>query len=119
MYVAKLDPQGNLVWSTFIGGPNYDRAYAVEVDAQGFVYVAGRAGDQFPVTAGVFQPNFNGSPDILPYGPQDGFLCKLRPNGSAIIWCSYFGTDDNKMIRDIDLDAQGNIYLAVRSLAQR
>ena len=115
VYVAKLDPQGNLVWSTFIGGPNYDRAYAVELDAQGFVYVAGRAGDLFPVTAGAFQTTFQGSPDVLPYGPQDGFLCKLRPNGSAIVWCSYFGTDDNKMIRDIDLDAQGNIYLASSS----
>jgi hypothetical protein len=115
VYVAKLNPQGQLLWSTFIGGPNYDRAYAIEVDPQGFVYVAGRAGDQFPVTAGAFQTNFNGSPDVPPYGPQDGFICKLKPNGSALLWCSYFGTDDLHIIRDIVLDPSGDIYLASSS----
>jgi len=115
VYVAKLNSQGQLVWSTFIGGPNYDRAYAIEVDALGFVYVAGRAGDQFPVTAGAFQTNFNGSPDDPPYGPQDGFICKLKPNGSAVVWCSYFGTDDLHIIRDIALDPSGDIYLASSS----
>lgn len=115
VYVAKLSPQGNLIWSTFLGGPNYDRAYAIEVDAQGFVYVAGRAGDQFPVTAGALQTNFNGSPDVPPYGPQDGFICKLRPNGSAIVWCTYFGTSDIHIIRDMVLDAAGGIYIASSS----
>ncbi|MEP7327020.1 MAG: Ig-like domain-containing protein [Gemmatimonadota bacterium] len=114
-YVTKLNPQGQLIWSTFVGGPNYDRAYAIEVDAQGFVYIAGRAGDQFPVTAGAFQTAFNGSPDVPPYGPQDGFVCKIKPNGSNIVWCSYFGTDDERFIRDLDLDPQGNIYLASSS----
>lgn len=115
VYVAKLNPQGQLVWSTFIGGPNYDRAYGVEVDAQGYVYVAGRAGDQFPVTGGAFQTTFQGSPDVPPYGPQDGFVCKLKPDGSALVFCSYFGTDDKKIVRDLALDAQGNIYLGSSS----
>jgi hypothetical protein len=115
VYVAKLDPQGQLLWSTFLGGPNYDRAYAIEVDAQGFVYIAGRAGDQFPVTAGAFQTTFQGSPDIPPYGPQDGFVCKLRPDGASLVFCSYFGTDDNRMIRDLDLDASNNIVIASSS----
>ncbi|MGH7822390.1 MAG: SBBP repeat-containing protein, partial [Candidatus Binatia bacterium] len=56
VFVAKFDPTGRqLIWSTFIGGPNHDRAYAIEVDESGFVYVCGRAGRGFPVTAGAFQ----------------------------------------------------------------
>ena len=43
MEVAKLRA-ARLLWSTLLGGPNYDRAYAVEVDDRGYVYVAGRAG---------------------------------------------------------------------------
>ncbi|MEO8295319.1 MAG: SBBP repeat-containing protein [Gemmatimonadota bacterium] len=114
-YVAKLTPNGTLLWATFLGGPNYDRIYAIEVDALGFIYVAGRAGAGFPVTPGAFQTNFEGSPDDPPYGPQDGFVCKLAPDAAAIVFCSYFGTTDMRIVRDIAVDAQGGIYLGSSS----
>ena len=119
VFVMKLNPSGKLIWSTFIGGPNYDRAYAIEVDADGFVYVAGRAGSGFPTTAGVVQPVFGGdaSPDPT-YGPQDGFVTKLSPDGSQIIWSTYFGSDDHEIIRDMALDAARNVYLAVSGVAR-
>jgi len=112
VFVVKLSPTGQLIWSTLLGGPNYDRAYAVEVDAQGNVYVAGRAGAGFPVTAGAFQTAFQGGEEASFYGPQDGFVCKLNPSGSARIYCSYFGTTDPRIVRDLAIDAQGNAYLA-------
>jgi hypothetical protein len=112
VFVVKLDPQGQLVWSTFLGGRNYDRAYAIEVDSQGYVYVAGRAGAGFPVTAGAFQTQFMGGQEAAFYGPQDGFLAKLSPDGGKLLWASYFGTNDPQIIRDIALDAGGDIYLA-------
>jgi hypothetical protein len=46
-FVAKFDSTGKLIWSTYLGGPNYDRVYAIEVDDSGYVYVAGRAGEGF------------------------------------------------------------------------
>jgi hypothetical protein len=112
VFVTKLDPNGNIVWSTYLGGPNYDRAYAVELDSQGNIYVAGRAGQGFPVTAGAFQTQFLGSPNQSPYGPQDGFIAKLSPDGGQLLWASYFGTNDLNIIRDIDLDQEGNVFLA-------
>ena len=60
VFVAKLNPNGQLLWSTRIGGPDYDRAYGLEVDNQGYVYVAGRAGPGFPTTANAFQPTYQG-----------------------------------------------------------
>ncbi len=114
-FVAKLTPSGSMVWATYLGGPNYDRAYAIEVDASGFVYVAGRAGAGFPVTPGAFQTAFQGSPDDPPYGPQDGFVCKITPNGDAIVFCSYFGTSDPQIVRDVAVDAQGAMYLGSSS----
>jgi hypothetical protein len=112
VFVTKMDPEGNIIWSTFLGGPNYDRAYAIRVDSAGNVYVAGRAGDGFPVTAGVFQVAFQGGQEAAFYGPQDGFIAKLNPEGSALIWASYFGTSDVRIIRDIAVDYEGNIYAA-------
>ncbi|MEO8199310.1 MAG: Ig-like domain-containing protein [Gemmatimonadota bacterium] len=115
VFVAKLDPQGHLLWSTVIGGPGYDRAYGIELDPQGFVYIAGRAGSGFPVTPGAFQTTFQGSPDVLPYGPQDGFVCKLKPDGSALVFCSYFGTSDARIIRDLAVNSLGEIFVGSSS----
>ena len=110
-YVTRLTPDGQLVWSTYLGGPNYDRAYAVEVDDDGNVYVGGRAGDGFPTTVGVVQPTFGGdaSPNQL-YGAQDGFAAKLSPDGTQLLWSTYFGGDDVSFFRDIDIDDLGRVY---------
>ncbi len=114
VFVTKLSPSGNIVWSTLLGGPNYDRAYSIEVDQAGFVYVGGRAGAGFPTTSGVLQPNFAG--DVNPnsrYGRQDGFVAKISPDGSRLVWATYFGDDDRSFIRDFDIDSQGSVYLVL------
>jgi len=110
-FVTKVSPEGKVIWSTFIGGPNYDRAYAIEVDAKGYVYVAGRAGAGFPVTGSAFQKRFMGGQESPRYGPQDGFVLKLTPDGSSLVWASYFGTSDPEIIRDLDIDRDGNVYI--------
>jgi hypothetical protein len=118
-FVAKLDPAGNLLWSTFLGGPNHDRVYGLEVDAQGNVYVAGRAGDGFPTTPGTVQPAFNG--DVNPssaYGRQDGFVAKIAADGSRLIWSTYFGSDDREVVRDLAVDGSGNVILGVTKLSR-
>ncbi|OGN34500.1 MAG: hypothetical protein A3F98_01440 [Candidatus Yanofskybacteria bacterium RIFCSPLOWO2_12_FULL_41_8] len=109
--VAKFNSFGQLLWSTRIGGPSHDRAYAVEVDNQGYVYLAGRAAANFPVTNGSLQTSFQGGFSSA-YGNQDGFILKLQPNGSGIVWATYFGTSDIHIVRDIALDSGGNVYLA-------
>lgn len=111
VFVAKLAPDGTLLWSTYLGGPSYDRAYAVELDAGGFIYVAGRAGRGFPTTPGVLQESFagDGDPNKL-YGEQDGFIAKLSPDGTQLVWSTYFGAGSRGFVRDLAVDAQGNLY---------
>ena len=110
-FVGKMTPAGQVLWLTYLGNSGFERIYALEVDAQGFIYVAGRAGPNFPVTPGVFQQTFSGGPGGNTYGEQDGFVCKLRPDGAAIVFCSYFGDTDGLAIRDIAIDAAGDIYV--------
>ncbi len=108
-FICKFGPDGCLIWSTYLGSPGYDRAYGIEVDTQGYVYVAGRAGKGFPVTPGAFQPTFQGYNGGGYGGFQNGFVAKLSPDGSKLLWASYVGVA--QLCRDIALDAQGNIYL--------
>ena len=110
-FVSKFSPQGDLIWSTFLGGPNYDRAYGIEVDDQGYVYVGGRAGEDFPVTPGAFQTDFvKGGPINNLYGHQNGFVAKLTPDGSDLVWATYYGNDGFGFFRDIDIDDEGYVY---------
>ena len=107
VFVVKFAPDGRLLWSTLIGGPGYDRAYGVEVDENGFLYIAGRAGPGFPVK-NAFQPDFNGV-DNGSYGMQNAFVLKLMPDGSDLVWASYVGV--STLCRDIAIDANGDVYV--------
>ena len=107
IFVMKFNPDGSLVWSRLLGGPCYDRAYAIKVDGQGYVYLAGRAGEVFPTTAGVLQPDFQGT-DAGIYGYQNAFVAKLAPDGSSVVWASYVGVGN--MARDLAMDTNGNLY---------
>lgn len=116
VFVTKYSTIGHLQWSTLIGGPGYDRAYAIEVNALG-VFVGGRAGAGFPTTPGALQRTFAGdsNPNSL-YGTQDGFAAKLTHDG-AVVWSTYFGGPDRSFFRDIDVDATGNVYGALTDVS--
>lgn len=115
VFVQKYAPDGSLIWTTRIGGENYDRAYALEVDNQGSVYVAGRAGLDFYTTPGALQETFGGddpATENTAYGPQDGFVSKLDADTGQVTWSTYFGGASGELIRDIDVGPDGTIHIA-------
>jgi hypothetical protein len=113
VFVSKFDQEGNLIWSSFLGGYNYDRAYAVEVGPNDDVFVAGRAGDGFPTTPGVLQTTFSGDNNANSlYGQQDAFVTRLAADGGSLVWSTYVGEGGQGIIRDIDVDPSGIVYIA-------
>src|SRR5262249_14879460 len=74
-FVAKLNPAGALIYSTYIVGIGR----RIAVDAVGDAYVTGLAfPGGFPIVNPV-QPAFGG-------GIQDAFVTKLSANGSALLY---------------------------------
>lgn len=110
-WLMKLSPTGELRWSSYLGGGQYDRIYAAELDPSGDLVVAGRGGEGLPVNARSAQQVFRGGSGSS-YGPQDGFVCKFSGESSALRFCTYFGTDDNAIIRDVAVDSAGDIFIA-------
>lgn len=113
VFVVKLRPDGTVSWSTLVGGPNYDRAYAVEIGKDGTILVAGRAGADFPTTPGVVQSEFAGDDAAGAYGPQDGFVFALSPDGAKLLWSTYLGDPGPTIIRDLAVDTEGNPVAAL------
>ena len=105
-FVTKLDPTGSaLIYSTYLGGSNYDEAHGIAVDASGNAYVTGTTySSNFPTVAGSFQVTLGGY--------ADAFVSKLNPTGSALIYSTYLGRSYCDEGRGIAVDAMGDAYVA-------
>jgi hypothetical protein len=83
-FVAQLDPEGRLVYSTYLGGSAYDRAFGIGVDAEGAAYAAGVTDSHdFPTTPAAIQPQKAAS--------FDGFVAKIAPDGATLLSSTFLG----------------------------
>ena len=111
--IAKYDASRPLVvdptleYSTFLGGSGNDRGYGVAVDASGCAYVYGTTQSaDMPVIAGSLKT----TPDPTP-GTRDTFLAKFNADGTALVYCTYFGGSDNDYADSVKVDAVGCAYV--------
>lgn len=103
--VTKLNAAGSaLVYSTFLGGSNYDEGCGIAVDGAGCAYVAGYTqSSDFPATAGSYDTSHNGSKDI--------FVTKLNAAGNALVYSTFIGAGGGEGGQGIAVDGQGNAYI--------
>jgi hypothetical protein len=133
-FVTKLNAAGDsLVYSTFLGGTPQPEEYipaqsgfSIVVDQQGDAYVGGTtSAADFPTTANAFQTTFGASST----GGMNGFVTKLNPDGTALVFSTYLGgrssvssdcpppgtcSDFNPgdQANAIAIDGHGNVYIA-------
>ena len=102
-FVSKLNPGGTaLLFSTYLGGSTNDLANAIVVDSKGNAYIGGQTeSTDFPVTDGALQTNGGGS-------AYSGFLTKLSPDGSSLVYSTYLGGQAN----GVAVGASGIAYVA-------
>ena len=67
-----------IIYSTYLGGNNYDAGNGIAVDSSGEVYATGTTySANFPISSvNVFQPTLGGN--------SDAFLVKLDPSGTHL-----------------------------------
>jgi uncharacterized protein (TIGR03437 family) len=115
VFVAKYDGSGKLTWATYLGGSKDDFPGAIAVDKTGNVYVAGGTlSNDFPVTTGAFQARFGGQSDnqSQPFVHMgDGFISKLDPTGTKLLYSTYLGGSADDTIYAMALDSTGAVYV--------
>jgi hypothetical protein len=100
-----IDP---LIYSTLIGGSDFDEAYSVAVDANYYAYITGwTKSTNFPL-ANAFDTSFNGG-DGNPGG--DCFVLKLSPDGQSVVYSTFIGGARDDIGTSIAVDNAGNAYV--------
>lgn len=124
VFIAKFSAAGSLAYATTLSAPTTSSFPAarwdtsVAVDAGGNAYIAGSCEwHKFVTTPGAFQPtggSYNSNfPNI------DGYVAKLNPNATALVYATYLGgADDHDLITDIALDKDGCAYLTGYTFAR-
>jgi hypothetical protein len=112
--VAKFDSDGQLVFSTFVGGasstpnPSENPRGAIHVDeTRNRIYVAGGTGaNDYPTTTGSYQTSFAG-------GDSDAFVFALSIDGSRLIASTLFGgSGSDAAPSNIVQHSDGSVYIA-------
>jgi gliding motility-associated-like protein len=100
-YLAKYDPNGNVLWVNSMQGLNEYFLNGMDMDTKGEVYVTGNF--QGNIEVGQFSlSSTNGSPDI--------FVAKYGTEGN-VIWATSVGGNASEYSFDIGVDAAGNSYI--------
>ncbi|MFX0056029.1 MAG: SBBP repeat-containing protein [Candidatus Hermodarchaeota archaeon] len=97
-FVVKLDSNGSIVYSTFIGGNDDDLIGGIGVDSSGCVYIAGS-------TASANFPTVNAFDGTLEQ--MDGFVCKLNAAGDDLEYSTFLGGSLVDMVQDLTVSSDG------------
>jgi hypothetical protein len=102
-FVTKLNTAGSaLVYSTCLSGSGSEGGHGIAVDSTGNAYVTGDTGSKdFPTTPGAFQTAKSQT--------VDGFITKLNPIGTRVVYSTYLTGGFGWAIA---VDASGNAFVA-------
>jgi hypothetical protein len=102
-FVAALNPDGSLHYSTYLGTDATGEGIAVHPDQS--VVISG-TGHAIP-TINAFQPVKAGKGN----GTTDAFVTKFSPTGDHLEWSTYIGGDSWEDGEDVAVDGVGNVFV--------
>ena len=106
VFVLKLAANGSsLDYSTFVGGSNWDKGFALALDSEGNAVVTGETwySDDvpFPITSGAYDTIHNGNYDVFV------LELKLAADGDPLSYSTFVGGSEDDQGRALALDGEG------------
>lgn len=104
VFISRITADGSaLLYSTYLGGSQSDEPSALALGAAGEIYVTGGTySSDFPL-ASALQSQLSGT--------EDGFVTKLQPDGSALMFSTYLGGAGFDRINGANTDRDGSLLL--------
>lgn len=103
-FVIRLDLQGGLLYSTYLGGAGDDSGRGIAIDSAGATYLTGSTtSSDFPTTSNAIS--------TIPSGFADAYFLKLDSSGRSISYSTYFGGSGSDLPVALALDGKGNFSL--------
>ncbi len=103
-YIAKLNLDGSLIWSTFIGGAGTDYGRGIAVDGSGHVFVTGSSDATWGTPVRPFTSNQYYST------VTDAFVAQLSSDG-ALIWSTFLGGLGSDNGYGIAVDGSNDVFV--------
>jgi hypothetical protein len=111
-FVAKFDPDGGLLFSTYFGGTLNEEALGVGIAADGVVISGNTDSRDLPGTESGFQPEF-GSPPCPADLPceLDAFVSKITLDGAGLVFSTYLGGDGGETNTGVAVADDGTAFV--------
>ena len=113
--VLIIDP--TLIFSTYTGSTADNFGYTATYDDQGNLYAGGVAfgAGVYPTTVGAFQTAFQGGGGPGLFGPIDISITKFNPSGTAMVYSTYLGGNQNEQPHSMIVNANGELCVYART----
>ena len=104
VFLAKYDPNGNVIWAKSAGGSGGEQGFSLSADVSGNIFITGYFGSPTITFGSITLTN------AVSWGEFDVFLAKYDGNGNVLWAKSGNGTnlDEGK---SISTDAGGNVFV--------
>lgn len=99
-FLVKLNPRGQVVYATLLGGSGVDQGNGLELDGQGGVFIGG-------TTASNDFPGQSGSRSA---GHGDAFVSYLRPGDRLSLRTAVFGGAEEEKLTGLAADGRGGLF---------
>ncbi|UCC92879.1 MAG: fibronectin type III domain-containing protein [Thermoplasmata archaeon] len=105
-FVARFSPDTeNLLFCTLLGKGHWDFVEAIEIDDDLDIYLTGTTQtmgeNTHPITPGAY--------DEVHSGWYEGWVTKMKSDGTDLIYSTFLGGEGRERIYDIALDSMGNV----------
>ncbi len=102
-YLAKFNPQGTRLWSTYFGGTNVETVRKIAINSNDDVVITGETSSRDNIATIGYKSTFGG-------GSYDAFLSKFDSSGQ-LAWGTYYGGTSDDIALSICVDKADKIFI--------